>query len=54
MSHKLLGQLGEEMHDDTVDTLSHKDAMHRLECGLKNKFDFSKILADARAQRRRK
>jgi hypothetical protein len=43
--------LGEEMHDDTVEKLIHKDAMHQLEWDLKNKFDFSDILSDALMKR---
>jgi biotin operon repressor len=39
------------MHDDTVDKLLHKDALHQLEWDLKNKFDFSEILADALMKR---
>jgi hypothetical protein len=43
--------MGEQMHDKTVDKLLHKDVMHQLEYDLKNKFDFSEILADALMQR---
>lgn len=39
--------MGEQMHDKTVDKLLHKDVMYQLEWDLKNKFDFSEILADA-------
>ena len=39
------------MHDDTVDKLVHKDALHQLEWDLKNKFDFSEILSDALMKR---
>jgi len=35
------------MHDDTVNKLEHKDVMHELEWDLKNRFDFSDILANA-------
>lgn len=35
------------MHDDTVDKLQHKDAMHKLEWDLTNRFDFSEILTNA-------
>jgi hypothetical protein len=35
------------MHDDVVEKLIHKDAMHQLEWDLKNRFDFSDILSDA-------
>jgi hypothetical protein len=45
--------MGERMHDKTVDKLLHKDAMYQLEWDLKNKFDFSEILADALMQRMR-
>jgi len=43
--------LGEEMHDDTVEKLIHKDALHQLEWDLKNRFDFSEILIDALMKR---
>jgi len=43
--------LGEEMHDDTVEKLIHKDAMHQLEWDLRNRFDFSEILIDALMKR---
>jgi hypothetical protein len=43
--------LGEEMHDDTVEKLIRKDAMHQLEWDLKNRFDFSEILIDALMKR---
>ena len=39
------------MHDDTVDKLQHKDALHKLEWDLKNKCDFSDILTDALMKR---
>jgi len=48
--HELMGG---QMHDKTVNKLLHKDAMYQLEWDLKNKFDFSEILADALMQRMR-
>ena len=39
------------MHDDTVEKLIHKDALHQLEWDLKNRFDFSEILIDALMKR---
>jgi hypothetical protein len=45
--------MGEQMYDKTVDKLLHKDVMYQLEWDLKNKFDFSEILADALMQRMR-
>lgn len=35
------------MHDDTVEKLLHKDALHQLEWDLKHRFDFSEILSSA-------
>ena len=39
------------MHDNAVEKLEQKDALHQLEWDLKNKFDFSDILAEALMKR---
>ncbi len=39
------------MHDTVIEKLEQKDALHQLEWDLKNKFDFSDILAEALMKR---
>ncbi len=39
------------MHDTFIEKLEQKDALHQLEWDLKNRFDFSEILAEALMKR---